>query len=995
MSPTETTENAFENELVQHLTSHGWEEGDSKSYRADLALDPVPLIEFVKKTQPEEWAKLESWHNGDTEEVFLKRVRATIDTFGLLRALRQGFKDKNAKFYLCQFRPAFGANEKILQDYHKNRLTVTRQLHYSPHRKAESIDLVLFLNGIPVATAELKTDLTQSVDDAKKQYREDRPPKDPKTNHPEPLLQPKTGAVVHFAVSTDEVWMTTRLAGNTTYFLPFNQGHNEGAGNPPRDGYSTAYLWEEVWERDTWLEILGRYVYVEKTEEMDPDTGKKRTKETMIFPRYHQRSVVKQLVDAAREEGAGRRYLAQHSAGSGKTKSISWLAHQLSDLHDATDQKVFDSVVVITDRTVLDDQLQDAIYEVDHVGGVVARIDKDSTQLAEALTMGRKIIVSTLQKFPFVFEKAGVLSDRKYAVIIDEAHSSQTGKAAHKLRELLSELGADAPDDEEEITAEDVMLAAMEKRRPPPNVSFFAFTATPKPKTIEMFGRPGADGKPVPFHVYSMRQAIEEGFILDVLKHYVSYKTLYKLATREGDREVSESKARRAIAKYLTLHPHNIAQKVEIIVEHFRENVMQKIRGKAKAMVVTDSRKAAVRYKVAMDKYMKEQGYQEIGTLVAFSGSVDDPETGPDPFTEGSLNNGISDPKIKKHFAKAHYRVLIVANKYQTGFDQPLLHTMYVDKRLDGVLAVQTLSRLNRTHPDKRDTCVVDFRNDPGAILDSFLPFYRTAQLSDVTDPNILHDLATKLRDMRIFLWPEVEGFAKAFYDPRGKQGTLHGFLKPAADRYRQAKPEEQAVFRKDLNSFVRGYEFLSMVVPYADEDLESLAVFGKALAPRLGRPIDESDSGEDAIQLTHFRLQKTSERELSLEEGDTKALDPSAKVGTAAVRKGKQEKLAVIIGELNELFAGELDESDLVTYAEHVTSRLETNETLAAQAKSNSMDQFALGDYGNALTDAVIDGLERYNGMAKQLIDDEAKFGRFAKLILPVIYDRLQKVGS
>lgn len=993
---TDTSESAFETELVDHLTSHGWEEGDPKSYRADLALDPEPLLAFVRETQPEQWEKLEAFHNGDAEELFLKRVRESIDKFGTIHVLRRGIKHGPGKFFLCQFKPAFGANPKVVADYDTNRLTVTRQVHYSPFRPSESFDLVLFLNGVPVATSELKTDLAQSIKHAKSQYRNDRPAKDRSTKQPEPLLTFKTGAIVHFAVSTDEVWMTTKLVGKDTFFLPFNRGHDQGAGNPPTDGYATSYLWEEVWQRDNWLEILGRYVYVEKSEEVDPDTRAVRTKEAIIFPRYHQRDAVRRLIATTRDEGPGNKYLIQHSAGSGKTKTISWLSHQLSDLHDTEDTKIFDSVVVITDRRVLDSQLQDAIYEIDHKDGVVAPIDENSEQLADALTAGRKIIITTIQKFPFVIETVGDLSSRSFAVVIDEAHGSQTGKAAHNLRQVLTDLGVDGPEDEGDITSEEVMMAAMAKRQPPKNVSFFAFTATPKPKTIELFGRKGVDGLPEPFHVYSMRQAIEENFILDVLKNYISYDSLYRIATTEVDKEVSVSKAKKAIARHLTLHPHSIAQKVEIIVEHFRDNVMQKIAGKAKAMIVTDSRKAAVRYKIAIDAYIREKDY-ELGTLVAFSGSVSDPEMSARPLTEASMNDGVSDPRIKTEFAKSGYRVLIVANKYQVGFDQPLLHTMYVDKRLAGVLAVQTLSRLNRTHPDKEDTCIIDFRNEPGDILDAFLPFYRTAQLSGETDPNLLHDLSTKLRDMRIFMWEEVEGFAKAFYDPKGKQAALHGFLKPAADRFRNAEPEQQVIFRKDLGSFVRAYEFLTMVLPYSDTELESLAVFGRALAPRLGRPDDgDSESGEDAIELTHFRLRKAKERALSLETGDTRPMAPTTAVGSAVVREEQREWLSEIVRQLNDLFGGQdLGPEDTVQLARHTAAVLSENEALKDQAKSNSMDQFAIGSYPDAVQEAIISMLERYESMGSELLNKEDKMSRFTEILLPFIWNELRGEGG
>ena len=808
------TEKVFEDELCAHLAAHGWSVRthlkDAKTYSRELALFPDDLLSFVQATQPDEWTKFRKWHNGDSEETFVKRVAEQLDRHGTLHLLRHGFKDRDARFTLCQFRPAHKKNPALWAQYEQNRLTVIRQLHFSLHNE-KSLDLTLFVNGIPVATAELKTDLTQNVQDAIRQYKTDRLPRDLKTREAEALLQFKTRALVHFAVSTDEVFMTTHLAGADTVFLPFNLGRPDGfggasAGNPPAPqgkGYPTWYLWEQVWARDTWLDILGNFLHLQRKEGTEKGKTARTTRETLIFPRYHQLDVVTRLLAAAHAEGPGQSYLVQHSAGSGKSNSIAWTAHRLATLHDDKDARVFDSVIVITDRRVLDRQLQETVSQFEHKAGVVQKIDEDSKQLAEALTQGTPIIITTLQKFPFVLKKiAGAdLARRRFALIVDEAHSSQSGVAAQKLRTALRTEGpaalrvaetdeglhgsvlsledADNPQDRdtapgaEDATAEDSINATMAARPRPANCSYFAFTATPKNKTLELFGRPGADGKPAAFHIYSMRQAIEEGFILDVLKNYVTYKAFYKLTSEADDKWVPHKKAQVALARYAKLHPHNISQKVVVIVEHFRAHVAAKLKGRAKAMVVTDSRVAAVRYKLAMDHYLKDRGYTDMKTLVAFSGRVADLDSGPEEFTESNMNPELHGLDPAQGFEGDDYRVLLVANKYQTGFDQPLLCAMYVDKRLSGVLAVQTLSRLNRTYPGKEEPFVLDFVNRPEEILESFQPYYRAAQLEDVTDPNIVHELQIKLDAAQVYLVSEIEGFAQAFFDPKRRQANL------------------------------------------------------------------------------------------------------------------------------------------------------------------------------------------------------------------------------
>ena len=1016
------TERIFENELCDHLAGNGWtvltHPKEATSYSRELALFPDDLLAFVQDTQPAEWAKFKKWHNGQSESMFVKRVAEQLDKHGTLHLLRHGFKDRDAKFFLCQFRPAHKKNPQLWEWYEKNRLTAIRQLHYSLHNE-NSIDIVLFLNGIPVSTAELKTDLTQNIKDAILQYKKDRLPKDAKSKELEPLLQFKTRALVHFAVSTDEVFMATKLDGEKTYFLPFNLGRPDGmggatAGNPSAPdgkGYPTWYLWELVWSKDVWLDILGNFLHLEVKQEDDPKTGKKKIKETLIFPRFHQLDVVRRLVGTVAQEGAGQVYLVQHSAGSGKSNSIAWSAHRMANLHDAADNKVFDSVIVITDRRVLDRQLQETISQFEHKSGVVQKIDKHSSQLAEALLKGTPVIVTTIQKFPYILDKVKGIKDKRFAIIVDEAHSSQSGTAAQHLRKALTtgekpisapviqveldgetvELTADVEIDPDDVTAEDVINEVMSSRQRPPNVSYFAFTATPKGKTMELFGRTNpVTGKPDPFHVYSMRQAIEEGFILDVLKNYTSYKMFYKLGALSDEKLVPQGKAKTVLARFATLHPHNIAQKVVVIVEHFRGHVATKIGGKAKAMVVTSSRKAAVRYKLAIDRYIKERGYdKEFRTLVAFSGKVEDLESGPDEFTEANMNPEIRGVEPAEAFKQDEYRILLVANKYQTGFDQPLLHTMYVDKRLSGVLAVQTLSRLNRTCPGKEDTFVLDFVNKPDEILESFKPYYRAAELEDVTDPNIVHDLQIKLDQAGVYYPAEIDGFAEAFFDPKRKQAALHQFLKPAADRFFHGLEEEAAEqFRRDLGTFLRLYDFLSQIVPYNDSDLEKHYAFGKHLMPRIAEHVTDNTVDLDSdVRLTHYRLQKLGQQTLDLASGEIVKLQPISEAGSGKGIEDEKKPLAEIVEKMNDLFSGDLSEADMIGYVTTIKGKLMEDETLAEQAANNTEEQFRMGDFKERLTDIILDGQEGHNSIANQLLKDERIFAAMQGMLAKMVY--------
>lgn len=1004
----------FEEELVEHLTAHGWLEGNPRGHNRLLALYPADLIGWLQETQPAEWEKLTRWHNGDTERLLLERVAKLLDKEGSLALLRNGFKDRNARFQLCQFKPSHGFNPELMARYAAVRCRVVRQVRYSLYNE-KSIDLVLYINGIPVATLELKTDFTQSISDAVRQYKKDRLPKDPDTREEEPLLAFKKRTLVHFAVSTDEVHMTTKLAGNHTVFLPFNQGHDQGAGNPPNpNGYRTAYLWEKVLQRDNWLEIVGQFVHLERKEEED-EQGRKRTKETLIFPRYHQWQAVTLLTAAARHERAGHTYLVQHSAGSGKSNSIAWLAYQLASLHDAQDRKIFDSVIVVTDRTVLDDQLQDTIYQFDHKQGVVSRIARDdgvkSQQLVQSLIDSKPIIIVTIQTFPFVLEAIQAqisLRERTFGVIADEAHSSQTGATAGWLKRVL----ASTQTDEEEVSAEDMLVAAMEARKQPVNISYFAFTATPKAKTIELFGRRDPDDPsslPQPFHVYSMQQAIEEGFILDVLKNFTPYKLAYRLAHggRDlDDKEVEKSQGLKQLARWVRLHPYNISQKVAIIVEHFRQNVAHLLNGEAKAMVVTASRKEAVRYKLAMDKYIRAQGYADIQTLVAFSGEVRDVESGPHPFSEANMNPNLAGRDLRRAFDATEYQLLIVANKFQTGFDQKKLAAMYVDKRLAGVTAVQTLSRLNRTYaPLKEKVYVLDFVNDPAEILAAFAPYYRTAQLANVSDPNIIHDLQTKLDETRLYTDGEVDAFTQAYFDPSSKQKDLQARIAPAVDRYRlrrrTAKEEGDKValdaldiFRKDLASFVRTYEFLSQIIEYGDSDLEKRNVFYKHLMPWLKSENENEPIDLSSVELTHYRLNDLGKRAIPLKENQAEyKLTPLSELGTAHPQDPIMAPLSELVAQLNELFAGDLTDADLITYAHHISSKMLESDVLAKQAASNTKEQFALGDFSNVFMDTLIEGLDNYQSMAEQVLNQESTLRGFQALILDLVYQGFERM--
>ena len=1003
----------FETEICDYLRSHGWlhDEGDTASYDRARALYPSDLVAWVQQAQPEAWETLTKHHGSKAEETLLSRVREQIDQRGTLDVLRHGVEliGLRKPLVVAQFKPALGLNPEILARYQANRLRVMRQVHYSLHNE-NSIDLVLFLNGIPVATTELKSDFTQSIEDAVDQYRFDRLPV-PKGLPAEPLLSFPNGALVHFAVSNDEVQMTTKLAGPASRFRPFNQGDNGAAGNPvnPKGGHRTAYLWEGIWERESWLEILGRYLIARR--------DKKKQIRDLIFPRYHQLDATRLIQRAVLADGPGSKYLIQHSAGSGKTNSISWTAHFLADLHDAANTKLFDTVLVVSDRTVIDTQLQEALFDFERQSGVVATIKgsegSKSAELAEALSGSKKIVVCTIQTFPFALEavrKLAATKGKRFAVIADEAHSSQTGEAASNLKAVLSPEEIEEMKDGGEVSTEDILAAQMAGRADDKGITFVAFTATPKSKTLEIFGtrpdpsrKPAKDNVPHAFHVYSMRQAIEEGFILDVLRNYTPYKLAFKLA-QEGkvidEKQVERSAAMKRLMGWVKLHPYNIAQKVQIVVEHFREFVEPLLEGKAKAMVVVGSRVEAVRWQLAIDKYIRDQGYA-LRSLVAFSGSVNDPESGPEAFTENSttLNPNLKGRDIREAFNGDGYQILLVANKFQTGFDQPLLCGMYVDKRLSGIQAVQTLSRLNRSHPGKDTTYVVDFINDTKEIYDSFKPYYSATELAETTDPNLVFDLRSKLDASGHYDDYEVERVVTAELDPRAKQSDLVAAIEPVKDRlirqYKaaqealriaQEKEEDEAakeakqeidalvLFKADMGVFVRLYIFLSQIFDYGNTAIEKRYLFFRRLIPLLEFNREREDVDLSKVFLTHHKLKSLGARRINVGEGEEQKLYPIEQAGSGSVQEKTKAQLREIIGKVNELFQGELTDHDKLVYVNNVLmGKLLESDVLVQQAGSNTKEQFANSpDLNNELLNAIMVALDAHNLMSTQALNSE-----------------------
>ena len=998
-------EKAFESVLEEALFAGGYEAIPLAAFDRDRAIFPDVAVDFIRATQAAAWEKLEALHGENTAARVLHDLCKWLDSHGALATLRHGFKCYGRTLRVAFFKAAHGLNAELAARFAANRVGLTRQLHYSS-RNENSVDVALSVNGIPVATLELKNPLTgQTAAEAVRQYRQDRDPR-------ERIFDFKKRALVHFAVDTEVVQMTTRLAGAATHFLPFNRGRDGGDGNPADPegrSYRTAYLWEEVLARDSLLDLLARFLHLQ-TDERIADDGRKIRKETMIFPRYHQLQAVRGLVTAAAAEGPGHNYLVEHSAGSGKSNTIGWLAHRLSSLHDVRDERVFDSVIVVTDRLVLDKQLQDTIYQFEHRQGVVRKIEEDSRQLAEALEGAVPIIITTLQKFPFVSrqllklaEERGEASDgrlptRRHAVIIDEAHSSQSGETATDLKEVLGGKGlheeAERYAAAEGVEALSELFRSMAKRGRQANLSFFAFTATPKHKTLAVFGRNGE-----PFHRYSMRQAIEEGFILDVLRNYTTYRTYYRLLKScEDDPNVERKKAAKALARFMRLHPHNIAQKTEVMVEHFNAVTRHKIGGKAKAMVVTGSRLEAVRYKQSFDAYIAEKGYP-IRTLVAFSGTVVDDKIPDKTYTEEGMNLGIREKELPEKFATGEYQVLLVAEKYQTGFDQPLLHTMYVDKRLAGIQAVQTLSRLNRTHPLKEDTFILDFVNERDEIQEAFKQFYEGAVMGEEVDPARLYEIKAELDRSGIYLPEEVERFCEVFFQAKARQSfgdhkAMNAVLDPAVDRFRglqESNEDEAELWRGRLWAFRNLYAFLSQIIPYQDSDLERLYTFLRHLAPKLPRrgsgPAYQFD---DEIRLEYYRLQKISEGSISLKEGTAKPLDGPREVGSGLVRE-EPVPLSRLIDVINERFGTEFNEADQLFFDQIVEAALRDG-ALQQAAQANPVDKFQLV-FRQVLEALFIERMDMNEDIFARFMNDPEFQELIAKGLGQKVYERLLKL--
>lgn len=1072
-----TYEKKFQKDIIGDMQSLGWQLGSNCDYDRHHAIIPADALHYVQTTQPDEWQKFCGIYPTDTEKHFISTLVKQLSkadpnatdqvsrTCGTLGVLRHGLKTRNVRFSLCQFKPENHLNPTIVANYQHNICRIIPELVYSPYAspaelaetgnasKKYRIDLVLFVNGLPVATLELKSEFKQTVQDAISQYRQTRQPRYA-NNKPEPLLTFKRGAIVHFAVSQDQVYMTTRLAGNDSVFLPFNRGTSAGgAGNDVPDDsnqYATAYLWNEVLSPDSLLNILGRYVHLHIRTSTDWQ-GIRQTSEQMIFPRFHQWRAVNRLLQDARQHGAGQRYLIQHSAGSGKSNSIAWLAHQLSSLHDRADRPLFDSVIVITDRTVLDDQLQDTIYQFEHRDGVVGRINRKegsgskSEKLADALVNSKRIIIVTIQTFNHVLdaiEKSETLKHKRYAIIADEAHSSQTGKTAGEIKRVLNK-----DDDSEEQSAEDALNDLMALRKPSPNISYYAFTATPKPRTMELFGHlpdptmpPSKENRPFGFDVYSMRQAIEEGFILDVLRNYTNYKVMYnlKMKLEKLDHEVDRKKARVRLSQWVRLHEYNIAQKVKAIIEHFRQHVMHLLNHQAKAMVVTGSRKEAVRYKLAFDQYIAENAIQGVQAMVAFSGEVTFTANDPDSsglvgerFTELSprMNPSLKGSDMREAFDTPDYQVMLVANKFQTGFDQPKLCAMYVDKKLGGVDCVQTLSRLNRTYPGKDKTFVLDFYNDPQDVLAAFQPYYEIATLEDVSDPDYVLELLEQLRSTDIYDWADVENFVTIFLTEKKSDAYVVNLLKPIVKRWqdlyrqraqahkeamRQLKAQQTAkadkvnlanskkaiqdakkaveqlvLLKKNLGKYLRTYEFMSQIAEYDDPDLEKLSLFGGLLLPLLREEVlDQDEIDLSNVMMSHYRLSKIREQDLKLEKDTDSPLPPGTGGGTAVPRGREDDLLSEIIRRLNEIFITDnLTDSDMINYAYTVRDKLLENKIVMKQIRQNSREQALLGDLPQAVDDAILSSSQAHDEQKMQLLTDPAK----SNLFMQVIYDMLR----
>ena len=1008
------TEKAFEEFIESYLISEegGWTKASDAGLRSEesrgMNVDIVTLTDFVKATQPMAWKRFERMCTINPVRQFYKSFENAVTQDGLISVLRYGFKHRGVSFRVCYFKPESELNDLAVENYKKNVCQCIRQWHYSEQNN-NSIDMMLAVNGIPVIAIELKNQLTgQSVDDAKKQWAYNRNPKEPVFGFNKRIL-------AYFACDLYDVYMTTRLDGPMTNFLPFNQGSNGagkdgGAGNPanPTGGYVTSYFWENVLQKDKLMDILQKFISYEKTEkkEVMPDgsTNIKKT-EKIIFPRYHQLDVVRKLVSHVRENGPGHNYLIQHSAGSGKSNSIAWTAYRMASLHNSNNEAVYDSVIVVTDRRVLDQQLQATISGFDHTLGSVETIDdkKSAKDLLNAINKGKRIIVTTLQKFPVIYEQVQSAVGKHYAIIVDEAHSSQTGQSAMKLKTALADV-SDALKEYaeleqktvEEIEANDILVQDMLSQGKHQNLSFFAFTATPKGKTLEIFGEPQEDGSFHPFHIYSMRQAIEEGFILDVLANYTTYKMCYQIAKNVPDNpDVPTSKAVRTIRRYEELHPHNLAQKAAIIVETFRDVTKHKIGGLGKMMVVTASRLAAVRYYHEIKRYLEQNDYDDIEIMIAFSGSLKDPDDPNSPeYTESSMNVDKNGNRVKESQTKSVFRdegdILIVAEKYQTGFDEPLLHTMIVDKELRDVKAVQTLSRLNRTYPGKVDTYVLDFVNDVDRIREAFQQFYQETSLDEEINFDLIYTTQKILRDFHVYGEEDIEAVSQIYFDPdirkaNATQGKISNILKPVADKYNQLNQEQRYQFRREVRAFVKWYNYISQITRMFDKELHKEYILCSYLAKLLPSDQTQPFDLDNRVKLEYYRLEKTYEGAIELDAtpGSWKPTQPKRAGG----QKDRLSPLDEIIAKINEEFFGDFTDADRVM-VDTLYTKMRKDAKVKKAAKSNDRQVYERsifpGIFDTTAQEAYMENTEAY----EQLFLDAEKY----RIIQQALAERLYR---
>ena len=996
LSDFDYKEKRFEQDIEEYLTTKGgYRKRNPKFFDRKLALDVNTFVKFIRTSQPKQWERFQKIYGVDSEKQIIDRFCREVKMVGLLKVFRQGFTDRGIKFRAVFFKPETTINPTTMAQYNANILHCTRQLHYSLQNE-NSIDIVLFINGIPVVSMELKCQFTgQNTDNAIKQYKFDRATKDT-------LFEFKNRVLVHFAVDLSNVYMTTKLEGANTYLLPFNQGSN-GAGNvggkdnPVNSyGYDTAYLWEKVLCKDRLLEILHKYLHLQ----IERDEKGNVKSERMIFPRYHQLDVVTKLLADVKKNGSGKNYLIQHSAGSGKSNSIAWLAHRLSGLHNDKDEKIFQSIIVVTDRRVLDSQLQNTVYQFDHVEGVVQKIDKNAQQLKEAIEAGTGIIITTLQKFPVIYKEVNS-GNKRFAIIVDEAHSSQTGDAAKKLKRAL----ADTEKALEEMAEleyeyeskykddEDKLLDELAAQGIHDNLSFFAFTATPKDKTLQMFGTRDENGKYHPFHIYSMRQAIEEHFILDVLQNYMTYKMYYKIAKTIPDNpELDTTAGIKAIRNYETLHPHNISQKTAIMLEHFRNITRYKIGGKAKAMIVTPSRLHAVRYVLEFKKQIAEKGYTDLDVLVAFSGEIEDKG---DTYTEEKINKTKDGKTIKENalpeiFHTEDFGMLIVAEKYQTGFDEPLLHTMFVDKKLSGVKAVQTLSRLNRTCRGKQDTFVLDFVNSAKDIQKAFEPYYEETVLERETDPNVLYDLKNTLDEYRVYQQLEISSFADVWYSAKYQEyadlGKLKAKIQPALDRFDALEPEKKDMFKSTLSRFNRVYSFITQVCRLFDKELHKFSIYAKFLSIMLPRGDSEKVYIDDKVLLEYYKLEKDFDGSIKLEPS-SEGFTPIT--GEAGRREKQKDPLTIIIDKINEKYGTAFTEMDKVLL--QIENDYAVQDKWKNYAQNNDFKTFMLL-FKKDFPEMAAARYEQNEDFFVKMFSDPAMMQQIMESIGNVVYERLKK---